>query len=364
MIYLDNAASTHLCDAAKNAILEHIDDFGNPSSSHELGREARLLIESARERIAKCINAEPNEVYFTSGGSEANTWALHNKFSLSSSVEHHSLRSNLHIQVDKYGRVDPCKLEKTICNAQVEHWYPIDIVSCMYVNNEIGTINDVKMLSQVAHDNNVLFHSDAVQALPHIKVDVKDLNVDMLSASAHKFNGPRGVGFLYVKGGTKIEPLIYGGLQESGLRSGTENVLGIIAMAAALEETVEHMETRNELVGYLRDDMLSELLKIDGSHLHGSVENRICSNINIRFDGVSGKRLVSLCDMYGVCISTGSACNQGLETPSHVLKGIGMSNEEALSSVRISIGHQNTLNEVLEAANTIKFLVERVRENE
>lgn len=361
MIYLDNSATSPLSDVAKQAILEHLDDFGNPSSSYELGRKSRLLIEDARERIAKCINAEPHEIYFTSGGSEANTWALSSHTSMASNIEHHSIKANFdNIKVNTKGIVEPQSF------GFVDHRLSklFELASCMMVNNELGTINSVKEIAAIVHGKGMLFHTDAVQALPHIPIDVKDIGCDMLSASAHKFCGPKGVGFLYVKESTKISPLINGGKQELGYRGGTENVLGIISMAAALEDTVNHMEERNAHVKKLRDKMLDQLLKIEGSHLNGSLENRVVSNINIRFDGVPGARLVTLCDLHDICISSGSACNEGTPTPSHVLKAIGLSDTEALNSVRITIGHQNTEEEIDTAADIIAQLVERIRENE
>ena len=231
----------------------------------------------------------------------------------------------------------------------------------MYVNNEIGTIQPIKDIAEIAHNNNMLFHTDAVQALPHILIDVKDLNCDMLSASGHKIGAPKGIGILYAKNGTELKPLINGGKQEFSKRGGTENILGIVAMAAALEDTVQHMEERNKYIKQLRDKLLEKLLQIPGSHLNGSLENRVCSNINIRFDGISGSRLVSLCSLYGIYISAGSACNEGINTPSHVLKAIGLTDEEALSSVRITIGHTNTDEEIDIAANIITKLIERIK---
>lgn len=361
IIYLDNSATTPLSSVAKNAILSHLDDFGNPSSSYELGRRARLLVEEAREIIAKCINAKPSEIYFTSGGSEANTWALSSYTSMASNIEHHSIRVNFdNIKAGHNGIVDPYSF------SFIDHRYSklFELASCMYVNNELGTINPVKEIAAVVHGKGMLFHCDGVQALPHIPIDVKDINCDMLSASGHKIGSPKGIGFLYIKEGTKVSPLIHGGKQEASRRGGTENVLGIISMAAALEDTVAHMEERNEYVKKLRDRMLDQLLKIDGAHLNGSIENRIVSNINIRFDGVPGARLVTLCDLHDVCISSGSACNEGTPTPSHVLKAIGLSDTEALSSIRITIGHQNTEEEIEYAANIIKQLVERIRNYE
>ena len=360
MIYLDYAATTPICEAAKQAIIEHLDDFGNPSSTHELGRQSRILIEDARERIAKCINADPNEIYFTSGGSEANTWALNQHYymgrAISTNFEHHSVQADKTVSINKNGFIEPERLFQ-----RANSLY--DVVSCMYVNNEIGTIQPIKEIAQqIAEETNVWFHTDAVQAAPYIPIDVKQLKCDMLSASGHKFGAPKGIGFLFAKDWVKINPLIHGGKQELGKRPGTENILGIISMAAALEDTVEHMEERNRHIKYLRDKLLDRLLQIPGSHLNGALENRVPGNINIRFDGVSGARLVTLCGLYGVYISSGSACNEGISTPSHVLKAIGLTDEEALSSVRITLGYENTEQEVDQAAEIIIKLVERIRD--
>lgn len=360
MIYMDHAATTPLCDAAKQAILEHLDDYGNPSSSYEFARKSRLLINDARERIAKCINADLDEIYFTSGGSESNTWALANYITAASNIEHHSISPQYTQQLlnIKDGIIDP----QQMCFVNHRHPKMFEMISCMYVNNEIGTIQNIKGLAQIAHGKGMLFHTDAVQAAGHVPIDVKELGIDMLSASGHKFGAPKGVGFLFVKRGTKINKFIHGGKQENALRGGTENLLGIVSMAAALEDAVEHMEERNQYIKSLRDTMLDKLLQIKGAHLNGSLEQRTVSNINIRFDGVSGSRLVALCDLYRICISSGSACNEGIATASHVLKAIGLSDDEALSSIRITLGHQNTITEVNTAAAIITQLVARIRE--
>lgn len=361
MIYLDHSATTPLCDAARKAIIEHLDDFGNPSSSYELGRKSRLLIEDARERIAKCINAEPNEIYFTSGGSEANSWATSAHATISSGFEHHSLHALCNnIIVNNYGIVDP---QRFSC---INHRFArlFEMASCMTVNNELGTIQPIKDIAQIAHSKNMLFHTDAVQAIGHIHVDVKEIDCDMMSVSGHKFGAPKGIGFLYIKNGTSASRLIHGGLQEQGLRGGTENILGIISMAAALEEATEHIYERNKHIKYLRDKMLDKLLAIEGAHLNGSLISRVFSNINIRFDGVPGRTLVTLCDLHEICISSGSACNEGVATPSHVLKSIGLSDEEALNSIRITIGHKNTEEEINTATEIITKLVERIRSND
>lgn len=358
MIFLDNASTMPICDVAKKVIIEHLDDFGNPSSSHELGRKSRVLIEDARERISKCINAEPDEIYFTSGGSEANTWALQQRHYLdsvmSTNFEHHSIEADKKLPVNMDGFIELWGF-KTITPM-------IGIVSCMHVNNELGTIQPIKKIAnEILNNSNAWFHVDAVQSVGHIPVDVKDLQCDMLSASGHKFGALKGIGFLYAQNEIGMKSIIYGGKQEQGVRGGTENLLGIISMAAALEDAVEHMEERNKHIKYLRNKMLNKLLQIPDSHLNGSLKNRVSSNINIRFDGVSGARLVTLCSLYGVYISSGSACNEGVSEPSHVLKAIGLSDEEALSSIRITIGHQNTEEEIDQATDIIIKLVERIR---
>ena len=357
MIYLDHAATAPLCEAAKKVIIEHLDDFGNPSSSHELGRKSRILIEDARESIAKCINAEPNEIYFTSGGSEANTWALNEFSTIATELEHHSINVERYMPSNSNGIVD------ILAYKDINYWFG-DVVSCMYVNNELGTIQPIKEIAEISHNKKKWFHTDAVQAVGHIPIDVKDINCDMLSASGHKFGAPKGTGFLYIKtDGPELDSLIYGGKQEQGIRGGTENILGIIAMATALEDSINYMEENNMWIKYLRDKMLNKLLQIPGSHLNGSLENRVCSNINILFDGVSGARLVTLCSLYGVYISSGSACNEGVSEPSRVLKAIGLTDDEALSSIRITIGHTNTEQEIDQATSIITKLVERIRED-
>ena len=363
-IYLDHAATTPLCKAAKKAIIEHLDDFGNPSSYHDLGVEARMLIEDARARIAKCINAEPEEIYFTSCGSEANTWALQDRYPLASSVEHHSIKTLARFDICDNGFMHPEYLNQKIKETSEAFFGDPDVVSCMYVNNEIGTIHNIKDLVKISHSNLAMFHTDAVQAVGHMPINVKDIGCDMLSASGHKFGAPKGIGFLYIKNGTRMHNLIHGGKQEQGLRGGTENILGIVSMAAALEDAVEHMEERNAHIKYLRDKLLDRLLQIPESYLNGSLENRIPGNINIRFSGVSGAKLVALCSLYDVYISSGSACNEGVSEPSHVLKAIGLTDEEALSSVRITIGHENTEQEIDQAAEIITALVERIRSDD
>lgn len=362
MIFLDNSATTPICDAAKKAIIEHLDDFGNPSSAYSLGHKAKMLIEDARERIAKCINANPEEIYFTSGGSEADTWALNMKCSLTSSIEHHAIYHTFKFKTNSNGIIDLENMTQSLMSNKLYSPLKINAISCMMVNNEIGTIQPIKEIADIAHKNDALFHTDAVQAVGHIHIDVKELNCDLLSASSHKFYGPKGVGFLYIKNKTPIAHFIHGGKQEQGLRGGTENVLGIVAMAAALEDSVIYMKPRNEHIKTMRDLMLSHLLNVDGVHLNGSLENRVASNINIRIDGVKGEDVVTMCDQYNICISGGSACNEGRAKPSHVLKAIGLTDEHALSSIRITLGHQNTFDEVNYVCDILPKIIQRLRQ--
>lgn len=361
-IYLDWASTTPICDAAKKAIIEHIDDFGNPSSSHSLGHKAKMLIEDARERIAKCINAEPDEIYFTSGGSEANTWVIQGMKSLSSNIEHHSINTTYTFSVEDTGIARTDYVDSVINYRNLKIMTPVQVVSCMAINNEIGTVQPIDRMARMAHNNCLLFHTDAVQALAHFPIDVKLLGCDMLSASGHKFGAPKGVGFLYVKSGICIKPLINGGKQEFGVRGGTENVLGIIAMAAALEDAIINMDTRNRHIISLRDVLLPCLLDIDGVYLNGDKDHREASNINIRIDGVKGEDVVSMCDQYGICISSGSACNEGQAQPSHVLKAIGLTDEQALSSIRITLGYQNTFEEINYVCDILPKIIERLRQ--
>lgn len=361
MIYLDYAATTPLCDAAVKAIINNIDNYGNPSSVHSHGHEMKMMIEDARARIAKCINAEPEEIYFTSGGSEADTWALNGRVSLASEIEHHAVRPTFTFTVNNSGIVD---IEDINFELKQHMLYdiPIEIVSCMMVNNEIGTIQPVKKIAELAHENNALFHTDAVQAVGHIPVDVKEIGCDMLSASAHKFGGPKGIGFLYVKKGVLIKPIIDGGKQEFGLRGGTENTLGILAMAAALEDSIEYMDTCAGYVGTIRDRLLKTLLEIDGVYINGQYKNRMLNNINVRIEGISGQDFVAMADEFNICCSTGSACNEGIATPSHVLKAIGLTDEEAISSVRFSLGFENEEDDIDYCCVMIPKIINRLRE--
>lgn len=350
MTYLDNAATTPLSEVVKKVILDNLDEFWNVNSVYEPAIQLKVKVEEAREKIAELIGAKSaDEIYFTSGASEANSWIMKYNTILSSNIEHHSMWPDYIVCVDNNGILNPEIVQCEITNIYDNDWIgDFNIVSCCYVNNELGTIQPIKGISKVAHDEHVLFHTDATQALPHIKVDVQDLGVDMLSASAHKFNGPKGVGFLYSKEGVLLYPMIHGGSQEKHLRGGTTNTVGILAMAAALEDTVKHLDEINERVEYLQKKLEGTLLNIPGIHSNITVPDsmRVPGIINLRVDGLKGTDIVAMASQFGVYISSGSACNEGSATPSHVLKAIGLTNEEALSSIRISIGRYNTEEEI------------------
>jgi cysteine desulfurase len=343
MVYLDNCATTPLSPATKQAIIDNLDEFGNPSSAHTLGRRARVKVEEAREKIASIINADPGEIYFTSGATESNNWVLSQSwydYRFIANIEHpsiYNLYDTLHcIKVDKDGIVRDASKKPTT--------YRYDfLTSIMMVNNELGTINPIKELCKTVHKNVGKFHCDLTQAIPHMRVDIKDLAVDTASFSSHKFNGPKGVGVLFEKQGYGIDPFILGGRQEQNKRAGTENVLGIMAMAVALEDTVLHMDETNEKIAYLSTLLEENVLNITGVHdnVLAPKSSRIPGVFNLRIDGCKGADIVAMASEYGICISAGSACHSGDPKPSHVLKAIGLTDEHALSSVRISLGRFN-----------------------
>lgn len=360
--YLDSASTTPICEAAKRVILENLDNFQNPNSSYSSAHDIKIKVEQAREQIAELIGAEPTEVYFTSGASEANSWVRKNDTILGSTIEHHSMVPNFIYTVDEHGVVDFDNLDKQIY--KFTHWNLLSAVTGIYVNNEIGTIQPIEEIANVAHKNNLLFHVDATQALPHMKINVKELGCDMMSGSAHKFNGIKGCGFLYIKNGVHMHPLIYGGSQEQHIRGGTTNVLGILAMAAALDDTVEHMEENNTKIAYLAKKLKDNLLGVKGVTLNAIDKNtpHVESILNFRIDGVSSSDLVTMCDMYGIEISSGSACNEGEATPSHVLKAIGLTDEQALNSIRISLSHLNTEEEIDYVSDMLPKIISRLRQ--
>lgn len=360
--YLDNASTTPICEAAKKAILENLDEFYNPNSSYESARNVKVKVEQAREKIAELIGAEPTEVYFTSGASESNSWVRKNNIVLGSTIEHHSMRSTFMYNVDENGVIDFNNLNNKV--NKLTHWGSLDAVTSIYVNNEIGVIQPIEEIAKIAHKYNLLYHIDATQAFPHMKINVKELGCDMMSGSGHKFGSLKGCGFLYIKNGIRMEPLIYGGGQEQAVRGGTTNVLGILAMAAALEDTVDHMDERNEKIAYLSKKLKDNLFSIKdvAPNINYDKTSHIESILNFRVDGVRNSDLITMCDRYGIYISAGSACNEGQAMPSHVLKAIGLTDEQALSSIRISLSYLNTEEEIDYVSSILPKIISRLRQ--
>ena len=351
LVYADAAATTRMSQAAMEIMLPYFRDFyGNPSSSHFIGSKSAEALAYARAQIASCINAEPEEIYFTSGGTEANNWACEigsccTLFAYKSEIEHHAVEvAKRFLSVG----VIHCNEDGVIEDRD------IDIIprgrsaflSVMLANNEIGTVQPIREIAQKCREYDMLLHTDAVQAVGHIPVDVKALGVDMLSASAHKFHGPKGVGFLYVKKGVPMIPMLYGGGQERGMRSGTENLPGIAGMAAALQEATQNLPVTVPKVTAMRERLIEGLSKIPGAILNGHREKRLPGIVNFCFDGVDGETLVVLLSERGIMASSGSACHSGSRNPSHVLMAIGRSAEQAKSALRLSIDDTNTEEEI------------------
>ncbi|MBP5238627.1 MAG: cysteine desulfurase NifS [Clostridia bacterium] len=375
-IYADNAATTPMSETAIRAMTPYLRECcGNPSSLYSLGQTAREALDSARERIARCINAEPRNIIFTSGGSESDNQALISAAAngkakgkthvITTSIEHHAVLHTAkklqkqgfdvtYLPVGENGIVDINELEKAIRPDTC-------LVSVMTANNEIGTIQPVAQIGELCKERGVCFHTDAVQAVGHLPVDVAAQKIDMLSASAHKFHGPKGVGFLYAARGVKLLPLIEGGAQERNLRAGTENVAGIAAMAAALEESVANMQKNAEKLTYLRDKLIRGLSLIPHSALNGDAEKRLPSNVNFCFEGIEGESLLLLLDDRGISASSGSACTSGSLDPSHVLLAIGRPHAVAHGSLRLSLGEDATDEEIEYIISAVSEVVAYLR---
>lgn len=361
MIYADNAATTRISDSVFDKMLPFLrDQYGNASSQYSLGTKAKRAIELARKQAADAIGADAAEITFTSGGSEANSWLIRAfdeshrnvpKHIITSSIEHHSvlnacraLEDNgtvvTYLSVDPTGRISVEDVETAI----KPH---TKLVTIMLANNEIGTVQPIAEIGRLLKCRGILFHTDAVQAVGHIPVDVAALGVDFLTASAHKFNGAKGIGILYIRSGLELQPLVFGGEQEHGLRAGTENVAGIVAAGYALEDSIARIdEARNILNNMVTATIEGIRERIPTVQVNGDIENRLPGIINLRFDGVSGESLMHLLDLKGICVSTSSACNSGKNEPSHVLLSLGLTEQQAKSSIRISYGRYNSFGEV------------------
>ena len=360
-IYADNAATTKMSRTAIDAMLPYMETYyGNPSSLHSIGQKAAEALQSARERIAACLGCQPREITFTSGGSEADNQALLSaaklgarkgkKHIISTAFEHHAILHSLK-RLEKEGfevELLPVGETGTITAQQVRDAIRDDtcLVTIMYANNEIGSILPIAEIGAVCKEKGVLFHTDAVQAAGHVHINVREQNIDMLSLSAHKFHGPKGIGVLYARQGVILTPLIEGGAQERGKRAGTENIPAIMGMAAALEEACAHIDENAQKVSALRDKLIAGLSKIPHSALNGDPVNRLPGNVSFCFEGIEGESLLLLLDAKGICASSGSACTSGSLDPSHVLLAIGRPHEVAHGSLRLSLCEWNTEEEV------------------
>ena len=375
-IYADNAATTKMSRTAIDTMVKYMEDtYGNPSSLYMIGQEAKEALEEARETVAKVINAEPREILFTSGGSEADNQAIISaatigakkgkKHIISSAFEHHAVLHTLAklenegfeitlLDVHEDGMVRPEELEAAIREDTC-------LVTIMAANNEIGTIQPIREIGRICREHGVIFHTDAVQAVGHIPIDVKADNIDMLSASAHKFHGPKGTGFLYTRKGIALTNVIEGGAQERGKRAGTENVPGIMAMAAALKEAADKMEQTSPYIKGMRDRLIAGLKEIPHSAINGDEENRLPSNANFCFEGIEGESLLLLLDQKGISASSGSACTSGSLDPSHVLLAIGRMHDVAHGSLRLSLGEDVTEEQVDYIIKSVGEVVEYLR---
>ena len=377
LVYADNAATTKISDSALKAMMPLFkEDYGNPSSLHSIGQKAKEYLEKARADIAECINAEPSTIYFTSGGSEADNQALRSAaymgkkkgktHIISSKFEHHAILHTLNalekegftvtlLDVYSNGIVKPEDVKNAITDKTC-------LVTIMTANNEIGTIQPIKEIGAICREKGVLFHTDAVQAAGHIPLDVKDMNVDMLSISGHKFHGPKGVGALYVRKGIILTNIIFGGAQERKKRAGTENVPAIVGMATALKDSVANMEKTTEYVTNLRDKMIAGLKDIPKSRINGDLQHRLPGTLNMCFEGIEGEGILLWLDQKGIEASSGSACTSGSLDPSHVLLAIGVPVAVAHGSLRLSISEYNTEEEIDHIIKTVPQVVSYLRE--
>ncbi len=364
-IYADNAATTKMDKDAYQAMKKYLEyEYGNASQVYSFSREVKKALKEARECIAACINASPDEIYFTSGGSESDNWAIKGIMLLNetrssvirSNIEHHAIINACEdikrygyevaeLRANRFGSLLTDELEKLISEKT-------KLISVMMVNNEIGTIEPIKEIAQVAHKYNVDIHTDAVQAVGHMMIDVKRLGVDYLSASAHKFNGPKGVGFLYVKAGKKILPLISGGMQERGMRAGTENVAGIVGMAVALKKNCEELFNNMEYLRELERILLGYLDEQHVDYIRNGV-NQIPGNLSLSFAGIEGEMLLHRLDLKGILVSTGSACDSNSVQLSHVLQAIDADSKYAMGTIRISLSKDNSKEEIMIIAKAI-----------
>ncbi len=377
MIYLDNAATTRTSPEVVEAMLPYFSElYGNASTVYEFGAKSKEAVTEAREIIARAIGAKDNEIYFTAGGSESDNWALKataeaykdkGKHIITSKIEHHAILHTCewlekngfevtYLDVDEFGVVKLEELKKAIRSDTI-------LISIMFANNEIGTIEPVAEIGKIAKEHGVLFHTDAVQAFGQVPINVDELNIDMLSSSGHKLNGPKGIGFLYIRKGVKIRSFLHGGAQERKRRAGTENVPGIVGFGKATELALSTMAERTEKERQLRDHLMERVLKeIPFTRVNGDRTNRLPNNVNLCFQFVEGESLLIMLDMKGICGSSGSACTSGSLDPSHVLLAIGLPHEIAHGSLRLTLGADTTLEDIDYTVDAIKEIVTQLRE--
>ena len=376
LVYADNAATTKMSRVAIEEMADYMEKiYGNPSSLHTMGQEAKEALEDARARVAACLNCEPREVYFTSGGSEADNQAILSaarngakkgkKHIISTAFEHHAVLHTL-AKLEKEGfsvTLLDVKAGHNITAQQVKDAIREDtcLVTTMFANNEIGSVLPIAEIGKICKTAGVVFHTDAVQVAGHLKIDVKTQNIDMLSLSAHKFHGPKGVGVLYARKGILLHNLIEGGAQERSKRAGTENIPGIRGLAAALEDACANMEENTKKVTALRDKLIAGLSQIPHSALNGDPVNRLPGNVSFCFEGIEGESLLLLLDAMGVCASSGSACTSGSLDPSHVLLAIGRVHDVAHGSLRLSLCHYNTEEEIDHILTVVPRVVQNLR---
>ena len=375
-VYADNAATTSVSKTALDAMLPYLTDFyGNPSSLYAFGQKATAALTAARETVAACINADPKEIYFTSGSSEADNQAIVSaarlgarkgkKHLISTQFEHHAVLHTL-AKLEKEGfevtLLDP-HADGVIKVEDVEAAIREDtaLVTIMFANNEIGTVQPIAEIGALCRSKGIPFHTDAVQAAGHMPIDMNAMNIDMLSMSGHKFHAPKGVGVLFARKGMLLTNIIEGGAQERGKRAGTENVAGIVAMAAALKESCDHMEENTAKIIPMRDKLFAELSKIPHSKINGSLEHHVPGTVNMCFEGIEGESLLLMLDDQGICASSGSACTSGSLDPSHVLLSIGLPHEVAHGSLRLSIGEYNTMEQIDHIIEAVPKVVEYLR---
>ena len=375
-VYADNAATTSVSKTALDAMMPYLTTlYGNPSSLYSFAQKAKEALEEARQTVADIIGAEPKEIYFTSGGSEADNQAIVSmakfgalkgkKHLISTKFEHHAVLHTLK-QLEKQG------FEVTLLDVHEDGVVRLEdveaairedtaLVTVMFANNEIGTVQPIKEIGALCRSKGIPFHTDAVQAAGHMPINVQEMNIDLLSMSGHKFHAPKGVGVLYAKKGMPLFNIIEGGAQERGKRAGTENIPGIVALAAALKESVDNMEANTAKIIPMRDKLFTELSKIPHSKINGSLEHHVPGTVNMCFEGIEGESLLLLLDSKGVCASSGSACTSGSLDPSHVLLAIGLPHEVAHGSLRLSIGEYNTMEEIDHIIEVVPGIVEYLR---